>query len=447
MSTHAKLSPSGASQWMNCPGSVALQLGLPDSRSEYADEGTAAHFLAEQCLTNKVDAMHYHGHVIRVTPKGETYFKQGLTLETDNTFNVDEEMCEAVQTYVDAIRDYSSGEGDLAFFENRVNFSDVIGVPDSFGTSDAIIITGDYKEIQVHDLKYGRGVRVDAMKVIADGVSIPNKQMALYALGALEEHGLCGDFERVRLVIHQPRLGHISECVFRLSDLQAFAVVARQSAQIAIVEADAYEIDGDASKLTLNAGADQCQWCKVKATCPALNKHVMDTVIGDFDDVSGDERPASVAEAITQAIAEVPFLEPDDLAVKRDALDLIEMWSKAVAAKVSADLHQGLAVGHYKLVAGRKGARAWHDPDEAEKLMKSMRLKQDQMYTFKVISPTAAEKLKKEGGIGARQWPKLESMIVQKEGQPVVVDGADKRPAIVIAAVADDFADESGDLT
>ena len=48
MAAHAKLSPSAASRWLNCPGSVALCATLPTPPSTYyADEGTAAHALAE----------------------------------------------------------------------------------------------------------------------------------------------------------------------------------------------------------------------------------------------------------------------------------------------------------------------------------------------------------------------------------------------------------------
>lgn len=67
-------------------------------------------------------------------------------------------------------------------------------------TADAIIITPT--ELQVHNLKFGRGVKVTAEN---------NKQLQLYALGALEQFSVLQDFETVRMFIPQPRIGKESE--------------------------------------------------------------------------------------------------------------------------------------------------------------------------------------------------------------------------------------------
>jgi len=74
-------------------------------------------------------------------------------------------------------------------------------------------------------------------------------------------------------------------------------------------------------------------------------------------------------------------------------------------------------------------------------VLKSMRLKHDQMYDYSVISPTAAEKLAKAGEIGPRQWPKLQSLITRSDGKPSVAPESDKRPALVVTPSADDFDD------
>ena len=131
------------------------------------------------------------------------------------------------------------------------------------------------------------------------------------------------------------------------------------------------------------------------------------------------------------------------------AVDLIEGWCKAIRAKAEAELLAGRPVPGFKLVEGRRGARRWADDKEVEATMKSMRMKLEEMYDFSLISPTTAEKLHKAGTIGPRQWPKLQGLITQSEGKPSVAPASDKRPALVIQASADDFANVTesvGDL-
>ena len=149
---HARLSPSGADRWMQCPGSLVMEEGIPDTSSDFADEGTAAHELAGWCLTDGTAyAAGYLGRKIEVPSRDG---------KTKTTWEVTQEMCDYVQEYVDAIR-AKAEHGDL-YVETRVNFSRFVNVPDSFGTSDAIIVMDKQKELNVDDLKYGRGVRVYA---------------------------------------------------------------------------------------------------------------------------------------------------------------------------------------------------------------------------------------------------------------------------------------------
>jgi hypothetical protein len=68
------------------------------------------------------------------------------------------------------------------------------------------------------------------------------------------------------------------------------------------------------------------------------------------------------------------------------------------------------------------------------------------MYELTLISPTAAEKLAKAKGddkplIGPRQWPKVEALVTRSAPKPSVAPASDKRPALVITAVADEFED------
>jgi hypothetical protein len=121
-----------------------------------------------------------------------------------------------------------------------------------------------------------------------------------------------------------------------------------------------------------------------------------------------------------------------------DAVDMIEGWCKGVRAEVERRLLAGtFSDGRYKLVEGRAGARAWADPAEAEKLLKSFRLKQDEMYDFTLISPTTAEKVL--AAASPKRWAKAQALIRRSDGKPSVAPAADKRPALAIKPAIDDF--------
>lgn len=413
---HAKFSPSAAHRWIPCPGSMILEKNIANTSSVHADEGTAAHFLASECLERDRNAADFLDCFIAVKNGNAAWDNENA--ETRTGFCVDLEMSENVQKYLDAVR--SQADGNDLLVEQRVNFSGFIDAENAFGTGDAIII--GQSEIQVHDLKYGRGVKVDAEN---------NEQLKLYALGALSDFGMFGDFTHARLVIHQPRLNHVSESVVSIEDLYDFAHRAKNTVQM-LKAIDAGTAIFEAKDM-LNPGEKQCHWCKAKATCPALIEHVIETVAGEFDDLS----TCDLEVEIKQAVEDVPQHENQLLAKLYAALPLIESWSKAVAEAVSSKLHSGEQVPGYKLVQGRAGNRTWANAEDAEQVLKGMRLKVEEMYDLKLISPTNAEKLQKAGVIGPRQWTKVQDLIVRPEGKPTVAHESDKRPALDINPLND----------
>lgn len=416
MTTHAKLSPSSAHRWMKCAGSMILENGLPNTSSAHADEGTAAHFLGSECLEQGKNATDFLNQHISIQSNGNAMWEPTPDLITSRIYKVDLEMSENVQKYIDAIR--SQAEGNELLIEQRLDFSEFVGVENAFGTADAIVLTED--EIQVHDLKYGR-VKVDAEE---------NEQLKLYALGALSVFGMFGDFKKVRMAIHQPRIGHVSEAVVSIEELYTFGEVARSQVQHITSLQDGLDIGDGASieefKASLVPGEKQCYWCKAKATCPALTKQVLTTITGEFDDLTTIDIGACIGAAVDQVASQ----ENELLGKLFASTALIESWLKAVAIKVSEKLHLGEKVPGYKLVQGRGGSRKWLDDEEAEQLLKSMRLKVEQMYDLKLISPTAAEKLQKADAIGPRQWTKVENLITRSDGKPTVAPESDKRPAL-----------------
>lgn len=393
MSGHALLAPSASHRWIHCPGSVALCQGIPDRTSEAAAEGTAAHQLAEWTLRNGVDSPSKYPdlEIVVTSDDGVDSF----------TFPVNDHMVRHVQAYVDEVRrDAAAGE---LFVEGRVDLSDILGVQGQGGTSDAIVLSNDGAELIVYDLKYGKGVQV-----FAEG----NPQLRLYGLGALEEYDLAGTIENVRMVIVQPRLDHIDDEVMSAEALREFgATVARPAA---IQAADLVTASDGEVEAALNPGEDQCRFCPAKATCPALRKLVHEAVFDDLTGADGGE------DAVLQ-----PSEDAAELGRQRSLVPLIESWCKAVVSKVDGRLATGEPVEGWKLVEGRRGARSWDDPEAVEKMLKGFRLKRDEMYDQKLISPTKAKDL-----VSEKRWEKLAEHITQKEGKPQAVPESDKREAL-----------------
>jgi hypothetical protein len=111
---------------------------------------------------------------------------------------------------------------------------------------------------------------------------------------------------------------------------------------------------------------------------------------------------------------------------------LIEIWAKAIRAEVERRLLAGETVNGWKIVQGKRGYRQWTSEDEAEAVLKAMRVPHDRMYYYAVVSPTTADRLAKEGVIGPRQWHKLQALITQAEGKPSVAPESDKRTALAL---------------
>lgn len=314
------------------------------------------------------------------------------------------------------------------------------------GTADTIIMAGD--TLIVCDAKFGRN-KVVAYEVVQPSrpnpitgdmsapLYAPNDQLAMYAAGALEEHGLFADFKFVKMLIVQPPLNHVSEFTMTVEGL---------AAHIAKVKVDA---EATRSNPTFNAG-DHCTYCPARITCKARDEAVIRMALDGFDDINDP----------VQIVASKPKQHTVTmLGALYDKIPMIQTWCKDKAAQLEAAVAAGEHVVNsqgigFKFVAGPKGDRAWDDPEAIETILKkSMRLRDDQMYTQKLISPPQAEKLaKKKRGkdappplIGERQWATLSSHIKQSDGRPALVLETDPREAL--PTVLDGFDDPSSPTT
>lgn len=390
---------------MNCPGSMVLAKDAPRKSSVYSRWGTAAHEVAAMFLDQGIKSLFPNS---TVTVEGEI-------------IEVDAEMIECVQEYVDLVRTLRDTLGAELLVEQRLDYGSMIGSTEAWGTGDAVLLTDD--EIIVIDLKTGQGERVEA-----EG----NTQLMLYALGALAAHP-DRKFKTVRIIICQPRAGGTTEWTTTVDALVAFAGVAERA--VDAVETAALCRDDQDLLRYLVPGEKQCRWCPAAATCPALREAVLSEVY-PHDVATPDEFDDAEPITITKDMDE------EWLGAAMSKAPLVEHWLKAVRAEVESRLLASKPVPGFKLVKGKQGNRAWADEQAAEEMLtKQFRLKQDEAYDRKLISPTSAEKLLAEAN--PKRWTKLQPLITRADGKLSVAPESDKRPAVELTPVADDFTDES----
>lgn len=383
---HARLSPSAAARWINCPGSVALsELCPPPGSSDYADEGTLAHLIAE----NKV--------LLASDEITRTFYDKRLENALKSQYYCGE-MEEATDYYRDRVMEiYCEGlkKDSAAELMVEQRFDLGLWIPECFGTSDAVVIAGD--TIEVIDLKYGKGVKVDA---------VGNPQTRLYGLGAAALYSGVYDLEKVRMTIIQPRLDHVSTEKLNLVELFDWAKKTVKPAAKAALEKDAPTACGD-----------WCRWCPAKATCRTRAEKQLDLARYEF------QKP--------------PLLQPEEIGeILREAEEL-QKWAADVQAYALEQALQGEHYDGWKLVEGRSVRKYADELKVAEKL-RTDGWEDAMIYERKLLGLTAMEKL-----VGKKKLTTtLGDLIVKPAGKPVLVPQSDKRPEINAAASAkEDFKD------
>jgi len=406
---HALASPSSAHRVLNCANALAMEKGQPDTAGKAADLGTDKHELLSMCFEFNKWPDYYTGHVLG---KGHTVNRD---LASD-VYNV-------VQNVRDRIANYEAQGCTVAIeIEQDVPVSQITGEQDATGRADIVLIISwpdGHATMDVIDAKFGYQ-EVDAEN---------NPQLMMYGHGALQKFGLVEDFTEVSLVIEQPlRTGN--EWASSVERLEAWVSVSRPKFEKAIL---IHKMAGERALKEEDFAPSEktCMWCKAKAVCPALLAKVEETILASFD---AEDKPADVEMVSIEMLGTIfPQLE------------MVEDWIKAVRARIELEMFAGRKVPGVKVVAGKRGNRAWSSDEQAEEMMKGFRLKLEQMYSFKLLGPKPIlEALKDQ----PRRLKKIEALVVQPEGKPHVVLDSDKRPAIEIKPVEDGFetVDDSEDI-
>ena len=129
MKAHSEIGASSMSRWSVCPASVRLSRGIEKTTSEYAEEGTRAHELAETILSHRL-------------------------------YNIeDQEMYDAVIVYVNYITELQKGCSCYGI-EEKFDLNAIF--PGLFGTCDSWVFNSETSTLHVIDYKHGQGIAVEA---------------------------------------------------------------------------------------------------------------------------------------------------------------------------------------------------------------------------------------------------------------------------------------------
>ncbi|MFO0254501.1 MAG: DUF2800 domain-containing protein [Betaproteobacteria bacterium] len=381
MSTHARLSASAASRWMNCSGSVKLSEGQPNPPTIHSATGTVAHHMAAHCLEKDTAPSDILGQV---------YDEDGFKI------TVDQEMVDAVNLYISEIEaDAQPGDGtwvEMPLLDALAKID-----PDFGGTADYVRYRPSAKHLRVMDFKYGAGTYVEADD---------NKQLKIYALGAVLQ--VAKPVTEVEVVIVQPRFEGarpVRSWSFKASGILDFVADLQEAAEKTRLPGPPL------------AAGDWCGFCPAKRICPEITKKRNAILAAEFGEVVNHAELATLLAAVPQVKAQIKAIE--ELA-----------YREATA---------GREIPGFKLV-DKRATRKWKDGEKGALIEWAQTNAIDPYEKPELKSPAALEKeLAKDAPRGKKKeiGKVLEPFVEKVSSGYALVPASDDRPAVKQISIND----------
>ena len=357
---------------------------MPEKDTAYTREGTIAHAMAETILrrmleldTNLVPDTYelFTTYCNDIDEQMQACQLEGLDWK-EMAETVYEHYCRLVyEAYLGAkLQDPEA----VLLIESKLHLSEFI--PEGFGSSDAVLIYGD--TLEVFDLKYGKGVKVEAEH---------NAQMMCYALGAYCGQGEFYDIANVRMTIIQPRLRHESSWGMAAADLMDWARHELAPAALKAWNGEGEQVPGD-----------HCRFCKVAAKCKALAAHTLE---------------------VSKDTTEPGLMSLDEIAKLLPHFATIKSWISSVEEFALEAALEGDTIPGYKVVEGRS-LRKISNPAEAISRLEGAGipaesyLKAPELKTITDLEKTLTKK-------GFKTI--LGDLVIKPEGKPTLVEESDPR--------------------
>lgn len=385
MSAHARLGPSNH-RWPHCPGSVREEAAYPDVAGAAAIDGTGSHLLLEICLTGPmVPAAQYIGQIIGANHPDNP---MGWIVNQDRAERV--QMClDYIDRRMDELRNLFPGCDVTVEAESKANPGGMFGRDDWWGTTDITIsvinnynILHDNAErllvyLEVIDYKDGREF-VDAKD---------NSQLISYAGGKLRPYIASGPelvrpfntygIQPVRMTIVQPK----TTPVIRYHDMPVDILVTR-------LEELAWAANQTDDPNAPLVPGKWCRWCKHKNNCTANNETGLSTM---SNIIATDDQ--SIIEVLQNAVMNIGELSEEQLSQLADAREAVVNIFDKIDKEIESRIDRGITVPGYAKEPGR-GTNKWNQPEaKIAEALKKYKLKKDDIYETKLISPAGVAKL------------------------------------------------------
>ena len=333
MAAHATLSPSAAKRWMSCPGSARKAAEFENRSSEFAVEGTDAHWLGQAIIEGNLD---------------DTFSPVKLPSGATAT----QEMFDAVMVYVNWVNEQIHPDDEWGV-EERLRLND-----DVWGTADFWRYRPSTGELLIADYKHGKGVAVEVKD---------NPQVLVYGLMKARAMGNRG-ISSVTMTIVQPRCPH-EDGPIRSATVDALDVLSFEADLMAAIAAT------KAPDAPLVAG-DWCRWCPAAGACAALRDTALTAAKTDFAPGLAYD-PAELKEAL-------------------DRIPLMESWIKATRELAFTEALAGNAIPGWKLVE-KRATRKWANEIEAGSALSNLIPEDELFERSIITPAQAEKKLGKTG--------------------------------------------------
>jgi len=383
LTVHLEFGGSTAARTDACPPWHAMARLLPRPEgSEHANLGTALHAIMEKWLNHDERSVFDPREFIGQTVEGVT-----ITWE-----HIRDKIEPAIAATNELFKQY-----DIVEYEAE---SAIVLHPytDIGGTADFIGVSLDKRTTVVGDFKFGDGHMVYAEN---------NAQAMHYGACAMKSPDWSDEFKsstRVVLAIIQPsdrRNDILDTWETTPAALDTFA--ARYIERAALARDMIEDIEADPRALPAQEhfkGGAHCTFCPAQAICPVKT--------GLFEQ----------AKRLDPSIKE-------QLGVALRVADELEKWIASVRVLAHAQMDRGDKIPGWKLVA-KRATRQWADEEAvAEMVKRSRKLKAEECYAHKLLSPAQMEKLIASTGV---DWSKFEAHIVSRSSGTTLAPESDPRP-------------------